>query len=230
MYSICFILKKTLSTASNTSKSTKIQVIFSLKLSSHCLSILLWNSSCSRWALDVFGRRNQQSLDDSQFYESAWQINGNSILFLIELEITMATRCLKMFLFFLMKKEAKHYKSIQLICLTWNKMIHFRFDLIKLFIYLFLFKIYNMKKKYRKGNLQYLKILIVYITLFSKWKKEEFWCTIFDPNLKAHFVLLKLVYSAYIEMKWNSTSTPKFFGWFKKMSSRGNENIFLAVF
>lgn len=150
VYPICFILKETLSPVSNSSKSTKIQVIFSLKLSSHCLSILLWNSSCSRWALDVFGRRNQQSLDDSEFYESAWQVNGNSILFLIELEITKATRCLKMFLFFLIKKEAKHYMSIQLICLTWNKMIHFRFDLVKLFIHLFPFKIYNMKKNIEK--------------------------------------------------------------------------------
>lgn len=64
MYPICFILKQTLSTVSNSSKSTKIQIIFSLKLSSHCLSILLWNSSCSRWALNVLGRRNQRSLDD----------------------------------------------------------------------------------------------------------------------------------------------------------------------
>lgn len=89
----------------------------------------------------MFGRKNQQSLDDSEFYESAWQVNGNGILLLIELEITMATRWLEMFLFFSIKKGAKHSRTTHIICLTWNKIINFKFDFVKYLIHLLFFKI-----------------------------------------------------------------------------------------
>lgn len=82
--------------------------ITSLKWCSHRLYSFV-NSFTHLTALNISGTGSWESLYESELYESVWQVNGNSIFFLIELEKkNVVTECLKQFLFYSVKKEEKH--------------------------------------------------------------------------------------------------------------------------
>lgn len=62
------------------------EVTFSLKLSSHRLYSFV-NFFTHLIALNISGTSSWGSLDESELHDSVWQVNGNSIFFLIELEL-----------------------------------------------------------------------------------------------------------------------------------------------
>lgn len=99
-------------------------------------------------ALDYFWEKEWENFGRLfEFFESAWQVTAKSILLQIEIELTTATGYLKTFLFFSIKKGAKHFRLTQTICLTWNKIIPFIFGFVKLLIHLPFFKKYKREYK-----------------------------------------------------------------------------------